>query len=69
VRIGESVNEYGTPVSVHVCDTCGQGFTCCPAIPEGQPGWENCLSESCPSYDLSRDIDLAWDYSLVRVAL
>ena len=66
MRTGESVNEFGTPVSTHVCDTCGEPFTLCPAQGEDKPGWENCLAETCPSYDLSRDIDLAWDYSDIR---
>jgi len=61
MRVGESTNEFGTPISVHVCDACGGRFTCCPAIPAGNPHWENCLAVTCPSYDITRDIDLAWD--------
>lgn len=47
-----SFNEYGTPVSVHVCEVCGQTFTICPPVVDeptcGDPN-------SCESYDPSRD--------------
>lgn len=58
IRIGESHNEYGTTVSVHLCFGCGAEFVVCP--PAGDR-WGGCLAESCPTYDSSRDIDKHWD--------
>lgn len=48
-------NEYGTVVSVHTCDMCGDRFTLCPAQPPPAPGWENCMILPCESYDEERD--------------
>lgn len=63
------VNEHGTPVSIHTCTACGATFTVCPADQAGTFG-EQCLDETCPSYDVTRDIDLFWeamsDNGLVR---
>ena len=61
MKLGESVNEFGTAVSVHICETCGQEFTCCPARPDDNDNWKNCLSVDCSSYDIMRDADLAFD--------
>lgn len=58
IRIGETVNEYGTTVSLHLCLGCGNEFTVCP--PMGN-SWGGCLSEKCPTYDESRDVDKNWD--------
>ena len=55
--LGRSTNEYGTPVSRHRCDDCGDEFTVCPE----SPNFGGCLAEGCPSYDISRDIDRVWD--------
>ncbi len=60
MRTGFATNEYGTVVSVHVCDTCGRGFTLCPADRDGLFGGD-CLAYGCASYDESRDIDRVWD--------
>ena len=49
-------NEYGTPISEHLCETCFTTFTLCPARPNDK-GWKNCLGIECPSYDSKRDID------------
>jgi len=46
-----TTNEYGTQVSEHLCETCFKTFTVCPAIREGQKGWDNCLGIDCPSYN------------------
>lgn len=51
-------NEYGTGTSYHVCDTCGEEFTICPAKEPEDRGWDHCLSDKCPSYDPSRDVEL-----------
>ena len=56
--VGLSQNAYGTPVSVHVCDTCGGSFTVCP--PAGS-NWGGCQAESCRSYDKKRDVDRLFD--------
>ena len=57
MKTGESFNEYGTPVSKHICDTCGNEFTVCPKIDDSNKNWDNCLGEECDSYDSSRDAD------------
>jgi len=54
------VNEFGTPVSYRVCETCKRPFTLCPAA-EGVEGWENCLADECGSYDPNRDVDRFFD--------
>lgn len=56
MQIGMTVNKYGTEVSLHICDTCGDKFTVCPPSKDSL-SWVNCLSESCKSYDRSRDAD------------
>ena len=58
-RIGESTIEYGTKVTVHICDTCGRQFTICPVDTEGFFG-SDCLAVDCPSYDDRRDISKVW---------
>ena len=57
MKIGMGYNEYGTPISIHICDSCHRRFTVCPAIEDGKPGWGNCLSPECASYDPDRDAD------------
>jgi len=69
LKIGETVNEYGTPVSQHFCEDCQTEFTVCP--PAGDD-WGGCLSEECDSYDIHRDIDLVWgrdDVKIVKEAI
>lgn len=60
-------NEYGTPVTVGQCDTCGEEFTVCPKADERRmaPGgdWANCLATDCASYDPRRDADKFFDES------
>lgn len=58
--IGEDVNEYGTPVSKHKCDTCGGEYTVCPPIPENSTAHLslNCNAEKCASYDPAYDADI-----------
>lgn len=50
------VNEFGTPVSTHICKTCKREFTVCPPT-----DFEYCLAEDCNSYDPSRDADRYFD--------
>ena len=60
----DSVNEYGTPVSVLICDTCGHEVTICPALPddEARERWgEGCLGDGCGSYDIARDVDMFFE--------
>lgn len=52
--LGLDKNKYGTPVSLHKCDDCGNEFTVCPPAKEN---WGGCLSEICESYDINRDVD------------
>ncbi len=58
MKTGEEKNEHGIVVSTHACNTCGIGFTVCPAIPDDKDGWENCIAPECKSYDPERDIDV-----------
>jgi hypothetical protein len=48
-------NEYGTPISIHVCSACGDQFTVCP--PSATFG-DECLAITCPSYDPARDAEV-----------
>jgi len=55
-------DEYGAPVLAAVCTACGRPFTVCPAPPpEKADQWRECLADDCPSYDLSRDVDLFFE--------
>jgi hypothetical protein len=54
-RVG--INEYGTPISLHTCSTCGEEFTVCPPALEATFG-SNCLDPECPSYDPARDAEV-----------
>lgn len=58
MKTGEAKNEYGITISTHVCDMCGDEFTVCPAVSDGEEGWENCLTPKCKSYAPERDIDV-----------
>lgn len=49
---GFGKNEYGTKISLHTCDECGQEFTVCPA----QTYDDTCGHPECTSYDSSRDV-------------
>ena len=51
-------NEHGTGTSHHVCDTCGEKFTLTPAVAQDAEGWESCMSDTCASYDPSRDCEV-----------
>jgi len=59
-----SVNQYGTAVSEHICNTCGRPFTLTPSQ-AGKEGWDNCLDITCDSYDESRDADLLFEQGKV----
>jgi hypothetical protein len=57
-----TTNEYGTPVVAGVCDHCGHYYTVCPVPePDRWDQWGSCLGDECPSYDLSRDIDIFFE--------
>ncbi len=58
---GIARNEYGTPVGVHQCSTCGHYFTTCPTTDQRDPYWQDCLSLECDSYDVERDVDLMFE--------
>ena len=59
-----STNEYGTPITVATCASCGHEFSVCPAIPlddfERRWGY-GCLGDHCASYDIARDIDMFFE--------
>ncbi len=57
-----SVNEYGTPVSAHVCHTCGDPFTLCPPCMRGDE--YGCRAPACDSYVPEQDADVLFgDFS------
>ena len=62
----ENVNEFGSPVSVFTCESCGDVFTVCPVVPEDtRDQWTGCQAELCDSYDPSRDADLYFALGMV----
>ena len=63
-KIGEAVNIYGTPISVHICGECKSQFTVCPPADEG---WGGCQSLECSSYDPARDADKLFDEAPHRI--
>lgn len=63
---GVGINEYGTPVSLHTCDTCGDEFSVCPEVPECRADeWDGCLSLACGSYEPMRDAELYFGLDMV----
>lgn len=68
MRVGMTVNEYGTPVTKYRCEACGEIFTVCPApTPSEDHNWDGCTAPECSSYDPDRDIDKWFDEGYVRV--
>ena len=63
MHTGYSTNQYGTPISTHICDTCGEPFTLCPGVEPEREDWDNCLATTCDSYDPMRDVDLLMGWS------
>lgn len=64
---GEGVNEHGTPVSLHTCDSCGHEFSVCPAVPEdARDQWDGCMQEDCESYEPTRDADLYFGLGMIE---
>lgn len=64
--IETTVNEYGTPVSVHWCAAGGHRYTVCPPSPREGP---DCCVGDCVSYDPSRDASVFFapaDASLIE---
>ena len=60
--IGIGQNDYGTPVSMHICDTCGEPFTNCPVPSDPRsPLYAGCTATTCGSYVEAWDIDKVWD--------
>ena len=58
----ESVNEYGTPITVLVCESCQQQFSVTPALaPDEYSKWKGCTAPECPSYSLDSDVDIFFD--------
>lgn len=51
---GFGKNEYGTEISLHVCDECGNEFSLCPA----QKQDDTCGHIDCKSYAPYRDVDV-----------
>lgn len=67
MRVAETFNEYGTPVTMYLCGSCKTTFTVCPAVePEHDDQWEGCLAETCASYDPARDGDKLFDAGKVH---
>jgi len=66
-RIGLAENEYGTTITVMVCDKCGFVFTVTGDISEDTFG-AGCLDETCESYDVDRDVDLMFEIEPWRIS-
>lgn len=65
---GEGINEHGTPVSLHACDSCGYKFSVCPAVPEDiRDQWDGCMREGCETYEPMRDAELYFGLGMVEV--
>lgn len=66
MKIRDDFNEFGTPITVHLCEFCGNEFTVCPPVlDEKLDQWRGCLAVECPSYDPKRDIDKLFDNPLI----
>ena len=66
-KIADTFNEYGTPVTMFLCESCNQTFTVCPAVEDHNlDQWSGCLGEGCGSYDPDRDADKLFDEGKVR---
>lgn len=66
MKIRDDVNEYGTPITIFICEFCGREFSVCTAIPdENLDNWKGCLAVECDSYDESRDIDKVFDEAML----
>ena len=64
--VKNGLNDYGTEVSHHRCDTCGRDYTVTPAVPpEKRDEWDHCLSEDCDSYEPMRDAELYFGLGMV----
>ena len=68
--IDYATNEYGTTVSEHRCETCGETFTVCPSSGDDGPRRDadrdgNCLTEDCASYDPTRDASIYFRAGMV----
>ncbi len=66
MKIGESTNESGVKVSVHICEACRRKYTVCPPVDEPKSGRSigltaYCMAKECPSYDPKHDLDLTFD--------
>lgn len=67
MRLGETLNEYGTPVVKYRCESCGEVFSVCPSpAPEDDGQWTGCMAPTCASYDPGRDVDKWFDEGRVR---
>lgn len=64
--ISYALNEYGTPVSCHTCDTCDKFFTVCSAREPDDTAYLSCLGVECASYDPKRDADRMFEEGKVR---
>ena len=58
MKIKETTNEHGVPVSHHICDTCGNNYTITRAVEDGTPLSKNCMDDGCASYDPDNDAEI-----------
>ena len=57
-----SKNKHGIGIALFECDTCSVDYSICPAPKDVDfKDWNNCMGVDCGSYDVSRDIDSAFD--------
>lgn len=68
MKIRDDVNEYGTPVTVLRCESCGAEFSVCPAVLDiNLDNWKGCLALECESYSEGRDVDKMIEEGLVKI--
>lgn len=65
-RIGLAENEYGTPVTVFVCEACHALFSVTGDVDPATFG-NACLGLECDSYDVERDVDLMFEVEPWRI--
>lgn len=68
MKLRNDVNEYGTPITVFLCEFCDKEFSVVPAIPDiNLDNWTGCLRPQCESYDETRDVDKMMEEGTVRL--
>lgn len=68
MKLRDDVNEYGTKITVCLCEYCEREFLICPAVPDHKlDRWRGCTAPDCESYDEGRDVDKMLEEGSVKV--